>query len=230
MMNVMKTISVSAIVPFYNEGNRILYVLDTLMGLQNIDEIICVDDGSTDNAIEKVRERYTNIIVLENPYNQGKSAAIAKGVSNARGEYIFLIDADMSNLRKDELETAITKAKQSDTSMIILKRIHDPLGAKITRGDILVSGERILKKSDLLEVLKTNPRHFQIETAINLYMMNNKKIVYWYPHSGKNFHKIKKKGLPKGIFEELAMNYSIYAFAGLYQYMKMIIRFCKNRI
>src|SRR5271157_1148191 len=174
-MNVMKTVSVSAIVPFYNEGNRILYVLDILKGLQNVDEIVCVDDGSTDNAIEKIRERYTNIIVLENPYNQGKSAAIAKGVSKARGEYIFLIDADMSNLRKDELETAITKAKQSDKSMIILKRIHDHFGAKITRGDILVSGERILKKSDLLEVLKMNPRHFQIETAINLYMMNNKK-------------------------------------------------------
>lgn len=226
----MESVSVSAIVPFYNEGNRILYVLDILKDLQNVDEIICVDDGSTDNAIEKVRERDTNIIVLENPYNQGKSAAIAKGISHARGEYIFLIDADMSNLRKDELETAITKAKQADISMIILKRIHDPLGAKITRGDVLVSGERILKKSDLLEVLKTNPRHFQIETAINLYMMNNKKIVYWYPHSGKNFHKIKKKGLPRGVFEELAMNYSMYAFAGVLQYLKLMVLFCNHRM
>jgi glycosyltransferase involved in cell wall biosynthesis len=229
-MNVMESVSVSAIVPFYNEGNRILYVLDILKDLQNVDEIICVDDGSTDNAIEKVRERDTNIIVLENPYNQGKSAAIAKGISYASGEYIFLIDADMSNLRKDELETAITKAKQADISMIILKRIHDPLVAKITRGDVLVSGERILKKSDLLEVLKTNPRHFQIETAINLYMMNNKKIVYWYPHSGKNFHKIKKKGLPRGVFEELAMNYSMYAFAGVLQYLKLMVLFCNHRM
>jgi glycosyltransferase involved in cell wall biosynthesis len=229
-MNVMESVSVSAIVPFYNEGNRILYVLDILKDLQNVDEIICVDDGSTDNAIEKVRERDTNIIVLENPYNQGKSAAIAKGISYASGEYIFLIDADMSNLRKDELETAITKAKQADISMIILKRVHDHLGAKLTRGDVLVSGERILKKSDLLEVLKTNPRHFQIETAINLYMMNNKKIVYWYPHSGKNFHKIKKKGLPRGVFEELAMNYSMYAFAGVLQYLKLMVLFCNHRM
>lgn len=229
-MNGMKTVAVSAIVPFYNEGNRVLSVLDVLKNLQAVDEIICVDDGSTDNAIEKVRERFTNIIVLENPYNQGKSAAIAKGLRAAKGEYIFLIDADLRNLQKDELETAITKAKQSDASMIILRRIHDHFGAKLTRADILISGERILKKSDLLEVFETNPRHFQIETAINLYMMNKKKIVYWYPHSGKNFHQIKKKGLVKGIAEELAMDYSIVAFAGLPHYVKLIVCFCKHSI
>ena len=54
MINVMKTIAVSAIVPFYNEEKRIFYVLDVIEAIQSIDEIICVDDGSTDDAAEKI--------------------------------------------------------------------------------------------------------------------------------------------------------------------------------
>ena len=157
---------------------------------------------------------------MQNPYNQGKSAAVAKGIRSAKGEYILLIDADISNLMKNELETAINWAKQTDMNMVILRRIHDPWGAKIRRGDILISGERILKKGDLLEVLETNPRNYQLETAINLYMMKNHKIVYWFPYSGMTVPKIKKKGLISGIIEEIGMNYSMYAFAGFYQYMK----------
>ena len=226
----MKTISVSAIVPFYNEEKRIFYVLDVLEDIKSIDEIICVDDGSTDKAAEKIKEKYENIILLQNPYNQGKSAAVAKGLRKAQGEYILLIDADISNLRKNELETAINRAKQSDMNMVILRRVHDHRGAKITRGDILISGERILRKSDLLEVLETNPRNFQLETAINVYMMKNHKIVYWFPYSGKNLPKVKKKGLISGIIEEIGMNYSMYAFAGFHQYMKLIILFCRHRM
>jgi glycosyltransferase involved in cell wall biosynthesis len=230
MINAMKTISVSAIVPFYNEEQRIFYVLDVLGSIKNIDEIICVNDGSTDHAPEKIKEKYENIILMQNPYNQGKSAAVAKGIRKAQGEYIFLIDADISNLKKNELETAITRAKQSDMHMVILRRVHDHLGAKITRGDILVSGERILKKSDLLGALETNPRKYQLETAINLYMMKNHKNVSWLPYSGKNIPKIKKRGLICGIIEEIEMNYSIYAFAGIGQYFKLMNRFCKHRM
>ncbi len=226
----MKTISVSAIVPFYNEEERIFYVLDVLEGIKSIDEIICVDDGSTDDASEKIKKKYENIILVQNPYNQGKSAAVAKGIRRAKGEYILLIDADISNLMENELETAINWAKQSDVNMVILRRMYDPLGAKITRGDILISGERILRKSDLLEALETNPRNYQLETAINLYMMKNHKIVYWFPYSGTNVPKIKKKGLISGIIEEIGMNFSMYAFAGFYQYMKLIIRFCRHRM
>ena len=50
----MKTIAVSAIVTFYNEEKRIFYVLDVIEAIQSIDEIICVDDGSTDDAAEKI--------------------------------------------------------------------------------------------------------------------------------------------------------------------------------
>lgn len=226
----MKSISVSAIVPFYNEGERIFNVLDVLNGVKSIDEIICVDDGSADNISEKIKERYDQIKLLQNPYNQGKSAAVAKGIRSARGEYILLIDADIGNLRRNELETAINWTKRSDINMVILRRVHDPWGAKITRGDILISGERILRKSDLLEVLEMNPRNFQLETAINLFMMNNHKNVYWFPYSGVNYPKVKKKGFMQGLIEELEMNYSMYAFAGFFQYMKLIMCFCRHRM
>jgi len=91
------TPKVSVIIPVYNTGEYLNQCLDSLLNqtLQNI-EIICVDDGSTDNSLEILRrycekDRRMNIISVE---NKGAGAARNIGLEKATGEYLSFLDAD----------------------------------------------------------------------------------------------------------------------------------------
>lgn len=93
----MSEIKISIVVPVYNVEKYLERCLQSLL-TQTFKpiEIICIDDGSTDNSgkiLKKYKSRYSNLIVLEQR-NQGVSAARNKGIEAARGEYIAFVDSD----------------------------------------------------------------------------------------------------------------------------------------
>ena len=62
-------------------------------------EIIVVDDGSTDNTLQIIKNFASSdkhIILLVNELNRGKGYSVRKGMLSARGEYVFFTDADLS--------------------------------------------------------------------------------------------------------------------------------------
>lgn len=138
---------VSCIIPFYNEGERILSVLQVLREIPEICEIVCIDDGSEDRISKVIREKWPEIKLVVLPYNQGKSSAIKKGLDVVESDYILLMDADLRFLDVDEIKQAIgIVGKQFEIDMLILRRVMAPWFFKIDRRDVLFSGERILRK------------------------------------------------------------------------------------
>lgn len=88
---------ISIIVPVYNVAEYLPQCIDSLLGqsYQNI-EIICVNDGSTDNSLsilEKYAENSKQVYVL-NQDNQGLSGARNTGVAFATGDYLMFVDSD----------------------------------------------------------------------------------------------------------------------------------------
>ncbi len=92
----MKTIGV--IVPNYNSGTYIKRCLDSLLEQEyKVNEIIVVDDCSTDESkkiVKEYTEKNDNIILLENGKNMGVSYSRNRGIENAKSEYIMFCDSD----------------------------------------------------------------------------------------------------------------------------------------
>lgn len=90
---------VSIIVPVYNSEKYLKDCLDSLVNqtLQEI-EIIAIDDNSTDNSLNILKEyeiKYPSIVkVFHNEKNLGQSATRNKGIQIAKGEYIGFLDSD----------------------------------------------------------------------------------------------------------------------------------------
>ncbi|RDU64757.1 glycosyltransferase family 2 protein [Helicobacter sp. MIT 14-3879] len=110
----MKDISISIIVPCFNESNNIKNFYDTMIGygggqLENISqnsiknfdyEIIFVDDGSTDSSIEeikKIKALDKNIRLIKLSRNFGKEAAMLAGLKNSNKELITIMDCDLQD-------------------------------------------------------------------------------------------------------------------------------------
>jgi glycosyltransferase involved in cell wall biosynthesis len=85
----------SVIIPLYNKSKYIKKTLQSVLNQNFLDfEIIVVDDGSTDNSLAIVKQFEDRRLKIYKQENKGVSAARNKGISNAKGAYLALIDAD----------------------------------------------------------------------------------------------------------------------------------------
>ncbi len=93
--------SLTVIIPAYNEGKMVEMALHSVAQAdypRDKLEIICVDDGSTDDTwdyIEQARERLPQLInTIRFPENRGKKQALYAGFRAARGEILVTVDSD----------------------------------------------------------------------------------------------------------------------------------------
>jgi glycosyltransferase involved in cell wall biosynthesis len=94
----------SIIIPAYNEAKTIHLILDKVLAVKLIydieKEIIIVNDCSSDSTKEVIEQYISdhskhNIHLFNQEYNQGKGAALHKGIELATGEYLVIQDADL---------------------------------------------------------------------------------------------------------------------------------------
>jgi dolichyl-phosphate beta-glucosyltransferase len=92
------------VIPAYNESVRIRPTLHALLRHireQNWDaEILVVNDGSSDDTAQIVREygkTHPQVLLLENPGNRGKGYSVRNGMLHARGDICLFTDADLSS-------------------------------------------------------------------------------------------------------------------------------------
>ncbi|MEJ2316038.1 MAG: glycosyltransferase family A protein [Gammaproteobacteria bacterium] len=88
------TYSVSVIIPTYNRVRTLPRALDSVLAqTRAIDEIIVVDDGSTDSTVDLVLGNYPQVKLLQQS-NLGVSAARNHGIKEASSDWIALLDSD----------------------------------------------------------------------------------------------------------------------------------------
>ena len=100
--------SISVIVPVYDEEENVAPLMERLFAvldaMDNPSDVIAVDDGSSDQTPQKLREateRYPRLRVVRFRRNHGQTAAMQAGIDFATGEVIIPIDADLQNDPED---------------------------------------------------------------------------------------------------------------------------------
>jgi glycosyltransferase involved in cell wall biosynthesis len=86
---------VSALIPTYNRRAHACRAIDSVLGQTlPVDEIIVVDDGSTDGTADEIRSRYGSRVTVFRQKNAGASAARNCGIRAAHGEWLAFLDSD----------------------------------------------------------------------------------------------------------------------------------------
>lgn len=93
-MKRKKRLSVSVVIPVYNAGVYIKAALESVIAQSwPVDEVIVVDDGSTDDTVAQAG-KYSGRITLLQQKNMGPAAARNRGVREATGALVAFLDAD----------------------------------------------------------------------------------------------------------------------------------------
>lgn len=127
MIELRKNLKITAIIPAFNEEDHIKDVIKSVEKRKEIDEIIVVDDGSTD-ATSNIAKK-CGIKVIKSSENQGKGHAMKLGASKAKGDIILFIDADFKNIDPKKIGALIEPFKNMCD---FVKTRFDRKGGRVT--------------------------------------------------------------------------------------------------
>ena len=200
---------ISAIIPAFNEESTIANVLNTLKMADNINEIIVVSDGSTDDTA--LISRRCGARVVELPQNRGKGAAIKAGLNICRGDIILLLDADLVGLKTVHVESLLkpVAAARSDMAVGVFSngRFSTDMAQKITPQ---LSGQRAVRKWILDRMANLELSGYGVEVALTRYAEEeNIPVLFVELADLTHITKEEKLGFFRGFAQRLKMYWEI---------------------
>ena len=156
--------SVSAIVPVFNEEKTIAKVVKTLLKSNLIDEVICINDGSTDKSLAILKKFKDKIRLFDLRKNHGKGFALAVGIKKAKGEVVTFIDADLITLSDNHIKTLLEPILEGKVKAVL----GYPARGYLPNVFSNLTGERAYYKKDLVPHLeKMAKTRFGVEIFLN---------------------------------------------------------------
>ena len=196
---------VSAIVPAHDESRTIEGVVAPLVCHPLVDEVIVVDDGSTDDTA--ARAAGAGATVLSMPENGGKAAAMSRGVAVARNRIVFFCDADVIGLTADMITSIVTPVTSGEYDMFVGIRGRKTYWTnRLLHFTPVLGGERALVKSLWEHVPRSYKKNFQIEIALNFFAKHfGHRMGITVVPGVSQVIKEKKRGLWPGLRQRLSM-------------------------
>lgn len=172
---------VSVVMPAYNEAPGISSVLAEVSALPFVDEIVVVDDGSTDGTAQ-VAQQFDKVRVKQHPYNIGNGAAVKSGIRAATGDILVFMDADGQH-PPAEIEKMLPFMEQYDMVVGARSRLSDALWYRNLANRVfntyasylvgyripdLTSGFRIMQRDRLKHFIHLLPNGFSYPSTITI--------------------------------------------------------------
>ncbi len=223
---MLNNIKITAVISAYNEEDTVAAVVKTTLDSKTIDEVILINDGSTDKTANNVKPFTSNskFTYIEYEKNRGKSFAMVEGVEKATGEIIIFVDADILNFEDKHITQILSPLVFQEAGMVIGHPTENKFDEKLNPLQML-AGERALYKEDILPFLEDiRATQYGVETMLNLYFKSKgKKIKFEYLWGVYHLTKIRKDGIQgsvknyavetKQIFKTLVANYALVMLA-----------------
>lgn len=199
----MKT---AAVIPAYNEKDRIGAVISAVKAAGIVDEIVVVSDGSTDGTYELVASD-ADITAVDLQTNMGKAGAMRAGAMATDAEVVLFLDADITGLDGSKVDSLLEPivAGTADMSIGIFKG-----GRSVT--DLAqfvapyISGQRALRREVFLGIPGLDDVRSGVEIAITKYAESHEFRVTRVSLPGcTHCMKEEKLGLAKGLAARMRM-------------------------
>ncbi len=201
---------VAAIVPAYNEKERIPAVLDAIKSAKLVDEIVVVSDGSTDGTYELISSD-PSLNAIELKPNRGKGGAMRAGAEHTDADVILFLDADLIGMDGDKVDAIVQPLVEGTADMSIGifrsgRRATD--WAQIIAP--YISGQRAMRRETFLDIPKLDCVRSGVETAITKYFRaHNLKARRVTLNGCTHCMKEEKLGFMRGVACRIKMYYDI---------------------
>jgi glycosyltransferase involved in cell wall biosynthesis len=154
------------VVPIFNAGKKLDKCIKSILNQTFLDfELVLVNDGSTDNSLEKIRsfQKSDNRIIVIDKQNEGCFLTRKRGVLESKSKYIIFVDAD-DWIEKTTIDILYDEMIKSDSD-ITVSNLYKVLG-----------GSNLIKRNN-------NSRYFNESKTYNKNDIRNELIVaYFHGH------------------------------------------------
>lgn len=192
----------SIIIPIYNEEKIAADYLPSILSLSVPAEFIIVNDGSTDNTLKILNELAQNykFKLIDQPSNQGKGAAVKRGLEEISGDFFIICDAD-AEYDPEDISYLFKQAIHADNyktiiygSRFILNRgfsFHFLVNYFLTTLTNILFGSHLsdmetcfkLIPKEALKDINLSGRRFEIEPEITTQLLKAKYDIIEFPIS-----------------------------------------------
>lgn len=218
----MKT---AAIIPAYNEEKTIVSVLKAAKGCKFLDEIIVVDDGSSDKT--SILAKKEGVRVIKNEKNLGKGNALDKGVKRTQADILLFLDADLIDFKTEHINNLLSPILENNYDMSVgaidRSQIGNFLNKIFQKTESPFSGMRAIHRAFWFQIPEKYKKDFYVESTITyLAKKKNLKVLPLVLNGVQHITKENKRGFWEGTKARWKMNFQIV-------FINIALRFKKKK-
>ncbi len=209
----------SVLMPVYNELATIEEIFRRVLAQPFDLEIVAVDDDSTDGTWEKLQElaaKHANVVLLRQPENRGKGAAVQKAIKMATGDILLVQDADLE-YDPNEYAAVLAPILRDDADVVFGSRFlggphrviyywHSIFNGMITTLTNMVTNLNLTDievcykafRRELIQSISLDEERFGIEPEVTIKVARLKDVRVWevpISYAGRTYEEGKKIGL-----------------------------------